>query len=76
MRKLMQPALATELICGALSLSALNVAAAAPKFIYTVSTDQLVRSFSVNATTGALRPLTGGTRVVDEFPFAMAACGP
>jgi len=73
MRKLMQPALATALICGALSLSALNVAAAAPKFIYTVSTDQLVRSFSVNATTGALRPLTGGTRVVDEFPFAMAA---
>ena len=73
MRKPPTPALATALICGALSLSALNVAAAAPKFIYTVSTDQTVRSFSVNATTGALLPLPGGTRIVDEFPFGMAA---
>ena len=73
MRKPQTPALATALICGALSLSALSVAAAAPKFIYTVSTDQTVRSFSVNATTGALLPLAGGTRIVDEFPFGMAA---
>jgi 6-phosphogluconolactonase len=73
MRKPLTPALATALICGALSLSTFDVAAAAPKFIYTVSTDQTVRSFSVNATTGALLPLADGTRIVDEFPFGMAA---
>ena len=73
MRKPISPGLATAFICGALSLSTLNVAAAAPKFIYTVSTDQIVRSFSVNTTTGALLSLPGGTRIVDEFPFGMAA---
>jgi 6-phosphogluconolactonase (cycloisomerase 2 family) len=73
MRKPISPSLATAFICGALSFGTLNVAAAAPKFIYTVSSDQTVRSFSVNTTTGALLPLPGGTRIVDEFPFAMAA---
>lgn len=73
MRKLMKPALAAALICSTMSLGAVNVAGAAPKFIYTVSTDQAVRSFSVNATTGALLPLPGGIQTVDEFPFSIAA---
>jgi 6-phosphogluconolactonase (cycloisomerase 2 family) len=68
MRNLMKPAIACALICGAL-----NVAVAAPKFVYTVSTDQTVRSFSVNAAKGTLLPLPGGTRTVDEFPFGFAA---